>query len=189
MTDRQMAHFLLVSLSKMPLMLFLLFLLFISVSCSKSTNETTPLGEQELPDMILEDAQYTLGRPNEDALIMKAARIEIYRNEKGTTLENVEFWQNNSNGFRGSCSLAETNQDNNHAVLTGNVEISRESDNIQIYAQNIEWNNDQKSLQTTGVVKVVYGDGTEIEAQGFYAELDKNLFEFESIIRGTINEQ
>lgn len=188
MTNRKMAHFLLVSLLKMPLMLLLLLLLFVSVSCSKSTKETTPLGEQELPDMILENAQYTLGRPNEDALIMMASRIEIYKSEKGTTLENVEFWQNN-NGFKGSCDLAEVNQENNHAVLTGNVEISRESDNIQIFAQSIEWNNDQMSLQTTGVVKVIYGNGTEIEAQGFYAELDKNLFEFESIIRGTINEQ
>ncbi len=184
-----MARFLLVSLFKMTSMLLFLFLLFATVSCAKSTNETTPLGEQELPDMILEDATYTLGRPDEDALIMKSSRIEIYKGDRGITLENVEFWQNSNNGFRGSCTFAEINEDNNHAVLTGNVEISRESDNIQIHAQSIEWDNDQMSLQTTGTVKVIYGDGTEIEAQGFYAELDKNLFEFESIIRGTINEQ
>lgn len=166
----------------------MLALLFVLVSCSKATTETTPLGEQELPDMILEDAQYTLGRPNEDALIMKATKIEIYKSEKGTTLDEVQFWQDSQNGFTGSCDLAQIDEDNNHAILTGNVKIIRESDNLQIYAQSIEWDNEEMKLQTNETVKVIYQDGTEIEAQGFYAKLDENLFEFGEIIRGTINE-
>lgn len=185
MTNRKMAHFLLILVLKMSLILFCLFAL---LSCSKTTSKSIPIGEQELPDMILENAQYTLGRPNEDALIMKASKIEIYKSEKGTTLEDVQFWQNTEDGFTGSCGLAQIDKDNNHAVLTGNVEIKRESDGIQISTQEIEWNNDESTLQTTEAVKIVYGDGTEIEAQGLYAELDKNLFEFENIIRGTINE-
>ena len=185
MTNRKLAHFLLATILKMSLMPLLLF---VFVSCSKTTNETTPLGEQELPDMILEDAQYTLGRPNEDALIMKASKIEIYKSEKGTVLEEVQFWQNNEDGFKGSCDLAQIDEDNSHAILTGKVEISRENDHLQIYAQSIEWDNNEMTLQTTGNVKIVYEDGTELEAQGFYAKLNENVFEFGKIVRGTIDE-
>lgn len=180
-----MAHFLLIAFLKMSL---LSVVLFFPVSCSKATTESTPLGEQELADMILEEAQYTLGRPNEAALIMKADKIEIYKSEKGTTLENVQFWQDTEDGFTGSCESAKIDEDNNHAQLSGNVEINRESDGLQIYAESIEWDNEEMTLQTTKTVKVIYGDGTEIEAQGFYAELDENLFEFGNIIRGIINE-
>lgn len=185
MTNRKMAHFLLASFLKMSL---LLFFLFVFVSCAKATSGTIPLGEQELPDMLLEDAQYTLGRPNEDALIMKASKIEIYKSEKGTTLEEVHFWQDTEDGFTGSCKMVQIDEDNNHATLTGEVAISRESDHLQIYANSIEWDNEEMTLQTTGTVRVIYGEGTEIEAQGFYAKLDEDVFEFENITRGTINE-
>lgn len=182
MTNRKLAHFLLASFLKV----FLVFLLFVCVSCSKATTQSVPLGEQELPDMILEEAQYTLGKPNEDALLMEASKIEIYKSSKGTIMENVKFQQASQDGFEGSCASAQIDENSNHAILSGSVEIRRESDNLQIYAQSIEWDNDEKTLQTTGTVLVVYEDGTEIEAQGFFANLDENNFEFGSITRGTI---
>ena len=186
MTNRRLAHFLLASSLKLALMLLLLF---VFVSCSKtSTTESVPLGEQELPDMLLEKAQYTLGRPNEDALIMEASSIEIYKSSKGTILEDVQFWQDSEDGFRGSCGHAQVNEASTHAILSENVEVIRESDNLHIYAQDLEWDNAKMTLQTQGTVSVVYGDGTEIEAEGFFAQLDENNFEFGSITRGTINE-
>ena len=185
MTNRKLAHFLLAIPLKISLMLFLLFAF---VSCSKTTTENVPLGEQELPDMILEKAQYTLGRPNETALLMEATKIEIYKSSKGTTMEEVKFHQASQDGFEGSCGYAQIDEGSNHAVLSDTVEIRRQTDNLQIYAQSIEWDNEEMTLQTTGNVLVVYEDGTEIEAQGFFANLDENNFEFGSIIRGTINE-
>ena len=185
MANRKLAHFLLVSVLEMFLMLFLLFAF---VSCSKTTAESVPLGEQELPDMVLENAQYTLGRPNEDALLMEASKIEIYKSSKGTIMEEVKFRQDSQDGFEGSCDYAQIDESSNHAVLSGNVEINRKTDNLQIYAQSIEWDNEEMTLQTTGTVLVIYEDGTEIEAQGFFANIDDNKFEFGSIIRGTINE-
>lgn len=179
MTNRKLAHFLLVSF---------LAMFFCLVSCSKETSESIPLGEQELPDMILENAQYTLGRPNEDALLMEASKIEIYNNSKGTIMENVKFKQNSEDGFEGTCGHALIDEEANHAILSNDVEIKRESDNLQIYAQSIEWDNDEMTLQTTGTVLVLYEDGTEIEAQGFFANLEENNFEFGSITRGVVNE-
>ena len=64
--------------------------LFAMVSCSKISSEI-PIGEQELPDMVLQDAKYILGQENEKPLIMEARTITIYNNERVTTLENVSF--------------------------------------------------------------------------------------------------
>lgn len=156
------------------------------VSCTKSETQGIPLGEQELPDMVLYDAQYTLGRPGEEALVMTARTMTVYKGAKGTILEGVGFKQSGEDGMEGSCEAATIDESGEKATLTGNVTIQRKSDDLVIKADSIEWDNETMTLDAKGEVIVEYGDGTQVVAQGFSAVLDEDDFEFGRIVRGTV---
>ena len=155
-------------------------------SCAKGEAQEIPLGEQELPDMVLYNAQYTLGRPNEGALLMTANTMTVYQGAKGTVLEDVRFKQNGEDGIDGSCEAATIDENGEKATLTGNVEIQRKSDDLLITAKDIEWDNETMTLDAKGEVVVVYGDGTRVVAQGFSAVLEEDDFEFGRIVEGVV---
>ena len=162
-----------------------LFCLTAMVSCKK-VSSSIPLAEQELPDMVLTDAKYILGQDDEDALVMKASLITIYKTERDTTLEKVSFSRGTS--LSGSCLNAYIRSDNKHALLSGDVTIhkSDEDDDITITAEEIVWDDEENSILCEGIVEVVYGDGTRIVAERFYAAFDEDLYEFGRIIEGTM---
>ena len=153
------------------------------VSCKK-VSETIPLGEQELPDMVLRDARYILGQENEDAIVMEASLITIYKSERDTTLENVSFSRGSS--LSGSCRKAYISSDNKHATLSGDVTIHQTDDDndTTIIAEEIVWDDEKNSILCEGEVQVIYGDGTSIFAERFYAAFDEDVYEFGRIIEG-----
>ena len=71
------------------LLLYVLVLVFICVSCTKTDAQPVPAGEQELPDMEMRNATYTLARGSGEPLVMQAATITIHRGNRGTVLEGV----------------------------------------------------------------------------------------------------
>lgn len=179
MVHRKLARLLLMCLlSALPLAAL--------ASCSKTETQQIPLGEQELPDMVLYDAQYTLGRPEESALVMAAKTLTLYKDGRGTVLEDVSFAQGGEDGMEGTCETATLDEDGERATLTGSVDIRRKSDGLTIQANSIEWDNEAMTLEAKGEVLVLYGDGTQVLAQGFSAILDEDDFEFGSIVKGTI---
>lgn len=185
MRSHKVARFLLVP-SYIVKSLVLLVLLVVFCSCNIKDDKNIPLAEQELPDMILKDATYTLGKPNEEPLTMKARSITIYNNEKGTLMDDVSFTSGNK--LQGSCDKASVSSDSNKATLEGNVKIFKNDDNISIQAQSLRWDNDKMTIDTDGEVFVSYEDGTQIRAKGFAAQLDINLYEFSEIIEGRFEE-
>ncbi|MCF0261804.1 MAG: LPS export ABC transporter periplasmic protein LptC [Sphaerochaetaceae bacterium] len=165
------------------LLLISLFMLFCT-SCSKADATSIPFTEQELPDIVMHNASYTLGQPSEDPLTMKAQTITIYNSNKGTILEGVSFTKGQD--FYGSCDKATTDKDNTYAQLSGNVVIYQNKDNICIQAQNVTWNKEDQSIYSSGEVLVSYQDNSTIRAIGFSALLSENLYEFSEVLGGTI---
>lgn len=156
-------------------------------SCKKIPS-SIPIGEQELPDMVLTDAKYTLGQEKEQPLVMTASKMTIYKTDRDTVLENVSFSRGTS--LSGSCALASIKSDNRHAVLSGNVTIHQaDSDNdATISAEEIIWDEDENSILCEGEVLVIYGDGTKIRAERFSALFDENRYEFGRIIEGSFEQ-
>lgn len=170
------------------LLIGLFFLSLTALTSCKKLPSSIPIGEQELPDMVLTDAKYTLGQDKEEPLVMKASRMTIYKTDRDTTLENVSFTRGNT--LSGSCSLASIKSDNRHAVLSGNVTIHQaDSDNdTTIRAEEIIWDEDENSILCEGEVLVIYGDGTRIRAERFSAQFDENRYEFGRIIEGSFEQ-
>lgn len=169
--------------------LFSFSVLLLCAGCSKAGTDSIPIGEQELPDMVLHDATYTLGQPSEKPMVMKAATIEIYSSSRGTMLADVSFTREGE--LSGSCSTAAVSQDNDHAVLSGNVVMTvtaGTSDPVTIEAENLVWDDSTSSVWTTDEVSLTYADGTSIKAIGFSAVFTENLYEFSQILEGRITE-
>jgi len=178
MKARNMACLLLVVLSLTCLMLF--------SSCKRASSEI-PVGEQELPDMELRNADYTLGDPDRP-LVMHASSITIYSGGRDTVMTDISFTQGTE--FSGSCRSALVASDNKSARLSGDVIIRRtgesEDDNVTIQAQDVVWDGHEDTLSCTGEVRLEYGDGTVIKAEGLDAKLDEDYFEFGRILEGTL---
>lgn len=164
----------------------LLVALILSVSCSRNEGSPIPIGEQQLPDMVMTDALYVLGQPNEEPLSLKADTITIYKSERGTILKNVSFERPSQ--FSGSCEDAIISADARHATLSGDVTIFQKDDDITIKAQSIVWDQDTQSFSCDGEVQMVYGEGTTLKAIGFYAKFDEGLYEFSQILEGRMSE-
>lgn len=82
--------------------LLLLVPMSLLTSC-KQTTQTVPLGEQDLPEMELYDADYTLAKDDaaissDNPMILHADVITIYGSNKDSVLQNVTFWQGTSQG-------------------------------------------------------------------------------------------
>ena len=172
----------------MACILLALLVITTAASCSRAGSGGIPIGEQELPDMILEDAEYTLSQKNDNPMVMKASRISIYGSGRDTVLENVSFRRGDT--LSGSCGKAVVSSDNNHAVLSGVVRIELEDNGNTslIETPDIIWDGTDNSLTCTGEVLVTYGDGTRIRAAGFSAVVDENLYEFGTILEGTFTQ-
>ena len=168
--------------------LLLAFLVIITVSCNRFGSGEIPIGEQELPDMILENAEYTLSQKDDSPMVMMASRISIYGSGRDTVLENVSFSRGTT--LSGSCGKAVVSSDNKHATLSGTVRIELEdSGNTSVIeTPDIVWDGTDNSLTCTGEVTVTYGDGTRIRASGFSAVVDENLYEFGTILEGTFTQ-
>lgn len=173
------------------LILVLFLVLTWLVSCKKNQGYI-PLGEQELPDMVMHNATYTFGEKNRRPLTMKAQTITIFSGENGRTiLENTTFTQEETGTdgekyteLSGTCDKATVNSANSEAKLSGNVRLEKKSDKFVIFCDNLSWNDDNQVISTDSEVYVSYDDGTTLKAVGFSAMLDDNSYEFGRIIEG-----
>jgi len=160
----------------------------LGASCSRSESDEIPIGEQELPDMEMSNAWYTLSQDSDSPLVLHASHITIYKSDRDTTLEEVSFTQGDE--LSGSCDHASVSSNNKHATLYGGVHIHKDDaeNSVTIDCQDIIWDGDENTFLCEGEVLVSYGDGTRIRAMGFSAAFDENLYEFGSILEGTLEQ-
>lgn len=167
------------------------------VSCGRKTSVSIPVGEDELPDMIMHEATYVFGDAGRRPLIMGAELITVYSGDNGRTLlENLTFTQEDTDEdgetyveMEGSCDSAYINSENSIAKMSGNVRLTKKTDNFTIECESLEWDDDKQIINTESFVHVVYEDGTELKAIGFSAQLDDNIYEFGRIIEGRYKDE
>jgi len=154
-------------------------------SCSRDSS-SSPYMDGDYPDMVLYDSSYRFGRPGSDVLEMKAGKITIYSGKNLTILENASFSQ--SDDLFGSCERAESTE-NTRVSLSGSVHVEKKSDSLVIDCDNLLWDDDEHVLKTDGRVHVTYDDGTSLDAIGFKAQLDRNVYEFNEIVQGVMKNE
>ncbi len=173
-------------------MLLVSVLLFSATGCSSGSSKGIPESEDELPDMIMNNAVYSFGDSGRNPVVMTAAEIKIYRGHNPRTLlSDISFVQYGEDEtgktveeLSGHCDSATVTDKNTKAKLTGNVWLTKRSDNFTIDCSVLTWNDDKQEINSDGNVHVLYEDSMEINAKGFNAKLDENIYEFGKIENG-----
>ena len=165
--------------------------MFCLASCGKVNESSGSTEEEELPDMIMTDASYTFGESGRRPVIMSASKITIYSSKADkTVLVDIKFQQEDENKeieMEGRCNYAVVTENNSKAELHGDIHLFKKTDNFSIICNDLIWDNDKQTIHTSGVVSVVYEDNTKMRARGFSAQLDENIYEFETILEGSYN--
>ena len=185
-----MAQFLLVNKNKKLKTFFARYLAIFTLvfsSCSKNSYDI-PFEEQEHPEMIITNGTYVLGKGNMNDLVLKASTISVYSGQSipRTELQEVSF--NVGELLWGNCEQVCVSDNNNKASLVGSVIINGNNDEqtFVIKTDSIYWDNETGELFTEDNVLLWYDNGTEIEAIGMVAYPEENLYEFKTLVKGTV---
>lgn len=135
-----------------------------------------------LPDIIMENATYVFGRPDNSPLIISADKITVYNSTSEVIFENLSFSQEDGK-LSGSCSNGHSYNEE-EIYLSGNVELFNSEDEARISAEEVIWNDEDKTIASDGTVTVVFEEENTITAEGFSANINRNSYEFDRIIEG-----
>ena len=167
--------------------LAIIFAAILLASCKTPKAESFDVSA--LPDMVMEQASYTLGRGDGDSVVLAAEEIRIYsRDQKRSELDKVSFTATDKatgeTTVTGTCDLAIVADGNSSATLSGNVVFQSIRDNVTVTCDSLDWDSDSGLITCDGTVNVSYGDGTRIQARGLTAVPDKDIYEFAEIMEG-----
>lgn len=139
--------------------------------------------------MIMHKATYIFGEKDKRPLIMDADTITVYSGKMGRTILEKAFFVQEDEGLKGQCDSAEVNKDNTIAQLQGNVKLSKSTDDFEIECELLTWDDEEQTISSDGEVLVKYGNGTQLQAIGFLAKLNDNVYEFGQIVEGRYTDE
>lgn len=146
-------------------------------SCNKYSPDI-PLFEQEYPDMVMNNATYTLYKDGSKPISLNAEAIEVYSSSQKAVFSNASFTQEDS--LSGTCSKVSV-IDNERITLSQNVIIEKKSDNAKINCGKLDWNNASGNATASNPIIVSFSDDSIIEAEVLKTNLNENTYRFEKI--------
>ena len=155
-------------------------------SCSFVSDDGTVHEKLATPDIILENAAYTLGQSNESPIFIKSSRIEFYSKDNRATTEALSFVQYNDDGnvrLEGSADKSVIDTESKRMELEGNVKLSENDSGMMIEADTLIFDSENEEITADGHVRVVSKDG-EFEGTGFAGDLMTSSYSFASIEKG-----
>ena len=155
-------------------------------SCSFVSDDGTVHEKLATPDIILENAAYTLGQSNESPIFIKSSRIEFYSKDNRATTEALSFVQYNDDGnvrLEGSADNSVIDTESKRMELEGNVKLSENDSGMMIEADTLIFDSENEEITADAHVRVVSKDG-EFEGTGFAGDLMTSSYSFASIEKG-----
>lgn len=131
-------------------------------SCSFVSDDGTVHEKLATPDIILENAAYTLGQSNESPIFIKSSRIEFYSKDNRATTEALSFVQYNDDGnvrLEGSADKSVIDTESKRMELEGNVKLSENDSGMMIEADTLIFDSENEEITADGHVRVVSEDG------------------------------
>lgn len=164
-----------------------LILLFFFAGCSLKYS-TNYQDEENVPEFIFTDANYSRYENNKKTLNLSAARLEQYSDGKSMYAKDVEFQVMNKEGellTKGSCGLLSSNTDTEEYTLYDNIEIENTKDDIKVSAGTLRWNGKSEQLTSSRNDNVTIKKGnTTIQGSGFSASGVSKKFIFNGVVTG-----
>lgn len=168
-----------------------LFLLFVSLiffaGCSLKYG-TNYQDEDNVPEFVFTDANYSRYENNQKTLNLSASRLEQYSDGKSMYAKDVDFQVMDKEGnllTQGSCALLSSNTDTEEYTLYDNIEIENKKDDIKVSADTLRWNGKTEQLTSSRNDTVTIKKGnTTIQGSGFSASGVSKKFLFNGVVTG-----
>jgi LPS export ABC transporter protein LptC len=174
-------------------LVFSLFICFIS-SCTFDYTSFEEELKEEIPNAIIINFSQVRVRDDGTTIEIKADRAEDYEELNHTYFKNVHFIQYDEEQeklLEGEIEEMIYYTDSENADITGSIYIYSYKDKTSIYAENLNWLNDERILTTdiNSTVILKKDDGSMVQGKGFKADLRKREFIFKSFVEGNYVEE
>lgn len=168
--------------------------MIITLLCSCSFDNQEGTGDETVlshPDLRFENATYTFSREGSTPILVTADTLEIFKEKHTAIMDNPHFLQYDENqelnieAHANGCSIDTSDYE---ITLTGQVQLSVPNNDLFITAENLHWNDTDKTLESDGEVTIQYENGNRITGTGFFGNMSTRHMEFQSITKGEVNE-
>ncbi|MBO8435951.1 MAG: LPS export ABC transporter periplasmic protein LptC [Spirochaetes bacterium] len=167
------------------LLLIALSLLLIT-SCSFRSGDEESHEKAVLPDIILENADYTLGQRDENPIYINSTRMTFFSHDHKAIVENISFTSYNDDGsiaVEGSAGHGEIDTDSRTMNLSGGVSLKASSGDMMIEAESLIFDSENGEIEADGNVRVSSEDGV-FAGTGFRGDLLEEVYAFRTITEG-----
>lgn len=164
-------------------------LLILLTSCSFVEESGERKAKVDYPDIILVNADYTLGQSGESPIFIKSAEMSLYSADERATAEGLSFIQYDEDGniaITGQADHADIDTADRTMDLKGNVILEQSSSGMRIEAESLYFDSSSSEIEADGDVYVVSEDGT-FSGSGFKGDLKEDNYSFSSIKEGIFN--
>jgi LPS export ABC transporter protein LptC len=167
-----------------------LFLLCSFLGCSFEYG-TTSSQENSLPELMMNNVEYTRVRSGELQLYFTAEEAERYEKRQFMQLKNYTFEQydptNEEVNTTGSGGSASIELDSGNISMTGSVSIRIDSETMTIDTETLNWQDKNRLLSGAAEtpVEIERDDGTLFTGWGFSADARRRTWEFQGGGAGT----
>ncbi|NCC64326.1 MAG: hypothetical protein EOM15_06695 [Spirochaetia bacterium] len=161
------------------------------ISCSLSVEQEFLSRTDQLPDLQLSNATYTLDRGHEPPLFLKASRIAIYDVDNRAMLTDVSFFQKDEEGLivlSGKADEAEVQTQTYDATLSGSIRIEKPSEQLVIEAEELMYNHELMILKSSqnSPITLIFEGNKRVVGSDLVAELATATFSFGTLDEGVI---
>jgi LPS export ABC transporter protein LptC len=169
----------------------ILFLVFLVCGGCSFDYGSSLAGEDETPDVIMNDVEYVRVRDGDPQVRFKAELAERYEESRTMELKNFSFEQferhSGEVNAAGSAGEAHVELDSGDINLAGGVTLAVESEDIVIETGRLDWKDEQRDLSGDGSdeVRINRANGTSFSGWGFSANARTRLWGFSGGISGT----
>lgn len=159
-------------------------------SCTFSSKEDGEVGPKTVvPDIILENAVYTLGQKDEMPIIIEGDKITFYSKDNRAELEAFTFYQKDEAGnivLEGSANNGIINTKSKTMELSGNVRLSKLDEGMEILSEALFFDSDREEASADGKVVVKSKEGA-FKGEDFKGDLKNMVYSFAKMEDGNID--
>ena len=166
-----------------------LAIVLILTSCSFISGDQDSSVAETRPDIVLIEAEYTLGQSGENPIFINSSRMTFYSSDSRALTESLSFEQFSDDGsliIEGHADSSDINTDSKVIDLTGNVMLRKLDNDMLIEADQLTFDSENSTIKADGSVFVQTDDGS-FRGSGFSGDLKMDIYSFRTIEEGAFN--
>ncbi|GAB6089192.1 LPS export ABC transporter periplasmic protein LptC [Spirochaeta dissipatitropha] len=168
----------------------LIILLLFTAACSLEYDMLETDEDSEFPELELFEIRHVVARSGRTQLMVEAQYSGLFQSQSRQILRNVYFYEFDSQGniaSEGSADSANVFLDIEDIEFQGSIFIYSHEDEAGVEADYLRWSNEDRQLQGRDgeEVRIRRDDGSEIQGDGFLADMRSRSLVFSDRVEGT----